>query len=675
MTAVLQQIFSVILWIFILKFLQISLWPALKKAAGDFSYGISYPASILLFTLISWYCGLFHLPVYLSLVIFVALFIHYLHKKEYTKQEFLKNIRWDVVFFLLFIFMLEVRFLNPSISYAEKFMDHAFLASIMNNPVIPPADPWYSGGNLDVYYYLGHWIFGALGDITGIKSTIVFNFMLPTVFANAGVALYASGRLLLKKYDWLPLLTLFIVNPAFIYHIFLGEGIQTIMWESTRTIDGAITEYPIFSMLWGDPHAHVISLFNQAFFLFLLTYVYIKWNKLDNNEKWVMTALLSLSLGSMPLINTWDILVYAPVILLFGLLIFLKERKENPDKEWIKAVPLRILVAAPAMAVLIYLPYYLMMNASGIEGVGIVGSPTEPVAFLLVYGFFLAVLYLECLKDLREKPHILALFIPFLLLGYIGAGLCAVLAAALISRKNKSAQDIIAAIGMLIIIFTETVYLKDNMGEEYFRMNTVFKLSIIAWMMLGISSFVYIGKFLGNKYPGEIHPLSGRKKCAAAVMIVALFMVPVILPDLNYGYGGKTLDGSDWLKNSYPYDYDAIQFLEGLGGNISIVEAENGDYTYYSRISSMTGYNTIIGMPFHEQMWRGDSGLVGDRMSDVRQIYENTDKCLKLMEKYGMDYIYVGTPEKERYGINLPCEDLEEVYKNDNVTIYSIKKS
>ena len=92
--------------------------------------------------------------------------------------------------------MLEVRFLNPSISYAEKFMDHAFLASIINNPVIPPIDPWYSGGDLNMYYYMGHWMMGALGYIAGIKSTIVFNLVLPTVFANAGVALYASGKLL-----------------------------------------------------------------------------------------------------------------------------------------------------------------------------------------------------------------------------------------------------------------------------------------------------------------------------------------------------------------------------------------------------------------------------------------------------------------------------------------------
>ena len=59
--------------------------------------------------------------------------------------------------------MLTVRFFNPTISYAEKFMDHGFLASMMRSPVVPPLIPGFSEGTMDVYYYLGYWIFGCLG--------------------------------------------------------------------------------------------------------------------------------------------------------------------------------------------------------------------------------------------------------------------------------------------------------------------------------------------------------------------------------------------------------------------------------------------------------------------------------------------------------------------------------
>ena len=55
--------------------------------------------------------------------------------------------------------MLTVRFVNPTISYAEKFMDHAFLASIMRSPVVPPLDPWFAGG---LWTYITIWVTGFL---------------------------------------------------------------------------------------------------------------------------------------------------------------------------------------------------------------------------------------------------------------------------------------------------------------------------------------------------------------------------------------------------------------------------------------------------------------------------------------------------------------------------------
>ena len=131
----------------LIKFIQISIFPAIKRGFGDYGYGISYPISLLFFAIISWYCGLLGFPVYLSLVPFIILALLYLKTGEYRPENFGEWKQWDLLFIILFIFMLEVRFLNPSISYAEKFMDHAFLASIINNPVVPPVDPWYSGGD------------------------------------------------------------------------------------------------------------------------------------------------------------------------------------------------------------------------------------------------------------------------------------------------------------------------------------------------------------------------------------------------------------------------------------------------------------------------------------------------------------------------------------------------
>ncbi len=50
-------------------------------------------------------------------------------------------------------------------------MDHAFMASIIRTPVVPPLDPWFLGATLDVYYYLGYWIFGTLALIPASRRT------------------------------------------------------------------------------------------------------------------------------------------------------------------------------------------------------------------------------------------------------------------------------------------------------------------------------------------------------------------------------------------------------------------------------------------------------------------------------------------------------------------------
>ena len=70
--------------------------------------------------------------------------MYHIYRKEYTLDELRAQWHWEVLFLLCFLLMLDVRFVNPTISYAEKFMDHAFLASVIRDPVIPPLDPWFA---------------------------------------------------------------------------------------------------------------------------------------------------------------------------------------------------------------------------------------------------------------------------------------------------------------------------------------------------------------------------------------------------------------------------------------------------------------------------------------------------------------------------------------------------
>jgi YYY domain-containing protein len=661
-----EFVLSVLLWLAVVKMLQLGTWPVLDRTLGRLSAAAAYPASVLLFTLASWYCGLLGLPVWLALLPFVGAIAYAGSRRFYTVDRLRSTILWDLAFLIPFLFMLEVRWINPTISYAEKFMDHAFLASIMRQPIVPPLDPWYAGGTLDVYYYIGYWMSGALGLAAGVPSTVTFNLILPTVLGLAVVSLYALGHLLLERYRWLPVLVLFIPNPSAVYHILIGDPWSEILWASTRTIANTINEYPLFSMLWGDVHPHVIGLFNQTFLLFLLVFAYARWGSLSTRGRAILCGLAALALGSMPGINSWDVLVYAPVTLVFGFLIWRRYGNFTWDKErsWM------VLAAVPPLAILTYLPFYLQLNSPGIGGIGIVPTPSEPAEFLLVHGFFLAVLIAYCIPDIRRRPYLLAAAVPFVLAGYPVAAVVAVPLVYLVARGRFSAADTLAVLGLLIILMTEIIYLKDNMGETYFRMNTVFKFYLPAWILMGTASLAVIGDWLrsagiGRRIPARIERV--LPVLAAAALLAAPFAI-----NIDFGYGSRTLDGAAYLQASHPGDAAAIAFLRDLPGDHIVIEAEGGDYTYYSRVSSFSGIPTIIGMPFHEYMWRGDEGRISERSADVQAIYEQPSRTVDLARAYNATLLYVGAEERDRYRVSIPTEALKLIYDAEGVRIYRI---
>lgn len=664
-----QQIFSVASWLIIISLMQLSLFPSLRKTFGGFAFPVAFPASLLIFTLVSWYCGLVRIPVQLALLPFIVLLGYHLYFRHYLLDELKSAWRWETLFLICFFLMLDVRFVNPTISYAEKFMDHAFLASVMRTPVVPPLDPWFAGGSLNVYYYLGYWMFGCLGIVTGVPSPIVFNLALPTIFGMAAVSMYAIGTLVLDRHRWLPLLVLVIPNPSFFLQIIQGKAWGTILWDSTRTIANTINEYPLFSFLWGDVHAHVISLFNQIFLIFLLLFAYRRWESLGIRDKCLLGVFTAVSLGSMPLINTWDVLIYAPLTVLVASLIV--RRTWNTPR---RNTSVLFLIAVPVVSVLSYLPFYLQLRTHT-GGTGIVQAPSNPFEFLLVNGLFIGIIFLFLRKDIARQPFLLLVALPFVLTGYIAAAIAVIpavyLAARIITRADTDFSGVLALFGLVILIFCELFYLKDNMGDTYFRMNTVFKTYLPAWLMLGTASFALAGTWLSQQrwIP---HPSSRQTAGIVVIIVGILFILPFAIP-VNQNYGSGTLDGLAYLNDSHPGDAAAVAFLRSLTGNEIIVEAEGGDYTYYSRISSFTGIPGIIGMPFHEFMWRSDdTGWFSTRLADIQSIYEDPETTVSLMKKYHATLLYVGDAERERYEVHLPPSGLEEIYSARGTQIYRI---
>jgi uncharacterized membrane protein len=189
--------------------------------------------------------------------------------------------------------------------------------------------------------------------------------------------------------------------------------------------------------------------------------------------------------------------------------------------------------------------------------------------------------------------------------------------------------------------------------------------------MLGISSFQMVAQKTADWK--KIPVFSSRKTAVITfTVILILFALPFVF-QYNAGYGSGTLDGLAYLSVTHPGDAGAVAYLRTLHGDERIVEAEDGDYTYYSRISSFTGIPTILGQPFHEFMWRGDdTGWLSIREADVKAIYEQPNETVQLMKKYNATLLYIGDPEREQYDVSLPQTGLVKIYSEDNTEIYRL---
>ena len=713
-----EQLLFVCAWLILYLILQLCTWLILRPwLSSALALPASFAVSLLYSCLISWYLAWLGFSPTFSLGILLILTGGVLGVVKRARINIISELKegkgYYALFFLVFLVMLLIRMQYPDINGGEKFMDHAFFASIMRVPIVPPLDPWFARETLEVYYYLGHWCFAILGIIAHIPSWILFQLVLPTVAAISAVQLYSIGKLLLKKLSLLPVLCLFIVNPAFIYGFISGTSAFSLLWDSSRVITDAINEYPLFTFIFGDVHAHAIGFFNQTFFILLVVYLFTQWQNLQNKERMVCTILTGISLGTMPGMNSWDALIYGLLFVFAAIFIWYQACNAERSKElsgvstgiftwcthlyadisriWRERTEMSgssaaicyLWIFTPIIALLSYAPFLLMMRTEGAKGIGFVYTSTTLTEFLLVFGWFLLLLLCTLYGEIKKRPELLVVAVPFILTGYPVLGLILMLLAYLIARR-KGVADLLAGCGLLLALLCELIYMKDALGSDWYRMNTVFKLYLPAWFLIGVGSIcsasMHAEQLMNRLYYNEKQVMF-EKIITGFVMSITLLII-LATPLITYGtIGGfgdhrPTLDGSAWMEIYHPDDYAAIIYLRELPGNYTLVEAEGSSYQYIGRFSSGTGIPTILGWGGHESTWRGDNprGWYGERTMDISKIYEQPDKASEIMAKYNANLLIVGASERERYQIPTDTDaylpDLLPVFTAGETTIY-----
>ncbi len=226
-------------------------------------------------------------------------------------------------------------------------------------------------------------------------------------------------------------------------------------------------------------------------------------------------------------------------------------------------------------------------------------------------------------------------------------------------------------LGTGLTLLPEFFYLRDQFG---WRMNTIFKFYFQAWALWSLAAAFISVELLST--------LKRWRYAAFSLFWTALVVVSLAYPVLmvlnktnNFTPAEWTLDGDAYIARYTPDEYAAMQWLKDQ--NLGIVaEAVGGSYSDYARVSTRTGFPTVLGWPGHESQWRGGATEMGSREQDIRRLYETDmpEEMFAILNKYDICYVYLGNLERVQYVVNQGKFDawLSVLYSNNSVIIYQV---
>jgi len=710
------NLFDIAVWWLVLEitgFIALPISSYLCRNLWDHGYSVSKPLGLLLVTYIGWIIsiilGYSYISVLLSFVVIAAISL-FIYKRKKLRKElafFDKKyiIKFEILFLLAFLIFSVIRAYSPDIYWTsgEKFMDMTFINSMLRTTDFPPLDPWMSG-TVIYYYYFGYLIVANLINITGIPPSIAFNLATASFFALSfttaiGVGFNLTGKI---KYG---IITAFFVTIAGnlvgffqLMDIFRKENAINNMfsfnyWTSSRVIPDTINEFPFFSFLQGDLHAHMISItFQLLVILLLLNIMRSSTFGLDS------ILVMGLSIGFLYPLNTWDY----PVYLILAILVIAYQIRK---KDYLMS--LASIASMAAASYLLYLPYHLSYKIDKTI-LFVPSGRTSLIFYLAINGLFLFLIYTFVLSNIRDTPagrsvglhysltpknlfklsfilliiaalitifevklfifdgvtdpktnefELLILLIPLLVLSVISIS----------KEKDKNNVFILILIigGVFTSLFCEFFYIQDALGSGnliFIRLNTVFKMYLQNWILWGVCAgyivFLFRDHFAQKKAWG-----------VAAVLLILLVSIYPVLATIGKsgGFSGvPELDGGAYVKKEHPQDYEAILWFMNISGNPVILQAPGELYQWNTAITAFTGLPTVIGWAGHELNWRFPKRSEIDmRWSDAGKIYTSGDvtEAGRLLRKYNVSFVYFGEAEAKRFNNPGLFEEHPEVFE------------
>ncbi len=717
--------------------------------------------------------------------------------------------RWlltaEALFITVLLVLVVLRAANPDLWHpfrgGEKPMDVSYLTAVTRSSFMPPYDPWFAGGYLN-YYYFGHFIVATLIKLTGTVPEYAVNLAIPTFWTMTFCAAFSIGvnlaeatiqRLRTYQFPAIGALTVGLlaalmvaiagnldglvqiaerIGPAAWDAItFSGSGsISNLLtvsasalggegfdfWRSSRMIAVpgtiSITEFPFFSYLFADPHAHI---FAMPFTLVAIGLSLAVALALYDRRRLISITLpfgaLAFTLGALFATHSWDYPTFL-FIAVAAIAVTLIARRTT-----LKATLLLTFVAAALLITIsfaLFAPYHAANATFYTEIVG--SNEQTPVRSLLaIFGLPLLIIAVsfrpaaslalgiprsglrEPLRELRMRvwptqdtgiafltrftgviggiilaAGILTLF----LAGFGNMAITTTLAAVTLALTFSARLPLpvrlsygAASLAFGLIAAVDVLAIQDHLV----RMNTIFRVYLQAWLLLGISAAFLLWWMLRSggalRMPGigRIYRISFYAVLGIAVLGVAIY--PVLgtkarLADRIDTNIPLTLDGSAYMQNGTYIDVDDTEIIlrheldaliwlrENATGLPVVAEAGlpsvQNDTPYYriqSRAAMYAGLPMIVGWPWHQRQQRG-IGIaepeIDRRQADVSRLYSSGSPTViqRILDEYDVGYVLVGQTERAYYpeetiAVLERHPRLTLAYENEAVRVYEVASS
>jgi len=483
-------------------------------------------------------------------------------------------------------------------------------------------------------------------------------------------------------------------------------------WLPSRVVppgpDNSITEFPLFTFIYSDLHAHMIAMFIMLLALSWALAVVAgkaRWkNQVSAGLGFVIGGLV---IGALYPTNLSDMYTYLPIGL--AALVYSVWRYSE-ESSTVKKL-LLVIGAILALTVLSFVMYqpYRDAYSQAYSALDPWKGPFTPImSYLTQWSLFLFVIVSWMIWETREwmastpisslrklKPYalliegvlaaiVLAMIIfqfwgvwdsdvPLKEIQHIGTSVgwialpVAVWAGILLLRPNMpdAKRMVLFLIGtaLLITIVVEVAAVNGDIG----RQNTIFKFYLQAWFLLAVSA----GAALAWTLPAFFKWLPGWRVFWQVMMILlisgaASFTVTGIMGKIKDRWileAPRTLDAMTFMKfanyDDFDHrldlseDYNAIRWMQdNVQGSPVLVEANCGEYRWCTRFTIYTGLPGVVGWNWHQRQQRVFNSIwVEDRVREVDDFYNNLDieSTRLFLKQYDVKYIIVGQLERAKY--------------------------